>query len=246
MELIITDQRSYRSKEPTGRAEAEALSSPDFPNFMPQEAQEILDAGRAYAGGHAPPTLRFGEAEVPNFRKDDPPQTILGAEQKAWFLDRLRSSKTTWKIWANSLGTLDWRADPQNLPQGLTRPWPGAGYAGFGGGDHGGAYVERSEIYDLVREAGITGFATVSGDRHSFWAGYAARALPPEKFEPVGVAFITGSISAPGLRRGRFDRERVRVHPSPARALRGSQRRAAALSRRASGASMGEGGAPTP
>ena len=29
------------------------------------------------------------------------------------------------------------RADPQNLPAGLTKPWPGAGYAGFGGGDHG-------------------------------------------------------------------------------------------------------------
>jgi alkaline phosphatase D len=199
VDLIITDQHSYRSEEPTGRAEAAALTSGDFPNFMPQEAQEILDAGRAYAGGHAPPTIRFGEAEVPNFRKDDPPQTILGAEQKAWFLDRLRASKATWKIWANSLGTLDWRADPQNLPQGLTKPWPGAGYAGFGGGDHSGAYVERAEIYDLVRQAGITGFATVAGDRHSFWAGYAAKALPPERFEPVGVAFITGSVSAPGL-----------------------------------------------
>ena len=199
LDLIITDQHSYRSEEPTGRAEAAALTSDDFPNFMPQEAQEILDAGRAYAGGHAPPTIRFGDAEVPNFRKDDPPQTILGAEQKAWFLDRLRTSKATWKIWGNSIGTLDFRADPQNLPPGLTKPWPGAGYAGFGGGDHSGAYMERAEIYDLVRKAGITGFATVAGDRHSFWAGYAAKALPPEKFEPVGVVFITGSISAPGL-----------------------------------------------
>jgi alkaline phosphatase D len=50
-----------------------------------------------------------------------------------------------------------------------------------------------------VREARITGFAVVSGDRHSFWAGYAAKALPPGRFDPVGVAFICGSISAPGL-----------------------------------------------
>jgi alkaline phosphatase D len=199
VDLIITDQHSYRSEEPTDRPEAAHLSSDDFPNFIPQEAQEILDAGRDYAGGHPPATIRFGAAEVPNFRKEDPPQTILGAEQKAWFLDRLRTSKATWKIWANSLGTLDWRADPQSLPAGLTTPWPGAGYAGFGGGDYSGAYVERAEIYDLVRDAGITGFATVAGDRHSFWAGFAAKALPPAKFEPVGVAFITGSISAPGL-----------------------------------------------
>jgi alkaline phosphatase D len=199
VDLIITDQHSYRSEEPTDRPEAARLSSDDFPNLIPQEAQEILDAGRDYAGGHPPATIRFGAADVPNFRKDEPPQTILGAEQKAWFLERLRTSKAPWKIWANSLGPLDWRADPQNPPAGLTTPWPGAGYAGFGGGDHSGAYVERAEIYDLVRSAGITGFAIVAGDRHSFWAGFAAKTLPPETFEPVGVAFITGSISAPGL-----------------------------------------------
>jgi hypothetical protein len=36
-------------------------------------------------------------------------------------------------------------------------------------------------------------------NRHSFWAGYAAKALPPRAFEPVGVVFIGGSISSPGL-----------------------------------------------
>jgi alkaline phosphatase D len=199
VDLLITDQHSYRSEEPTTRPEAAALTSKDFPELMPQEAMEILDAGRAYAGGHPPPSIRFGDSEIANFRKDQPPQTILGATQKAWFLQRLRNSAATWKIWGNSLGTLDFRADPQNLPPGLAKAWPGAGYAGFGGGDHSAAYVERAEIYDLVRDAGITGFATVAGDRHSFWAGLAARALPPQKFEPVGIAFITGSISAPGL-----------------------------------------------
>src|SRR4029078_3729740 len=33
----------------------------------------------------------------------------------------------------------------------------------------------------------------------SFGAVYAAKALPPSPFEPIGVAFICGSISAPGL-----------------------------------------------
>jgi alkaline phosphatase D len=175
------------------------LATPDFPELLPEEAVRVLDAGKALAGG-APTSIRFGDAQVPNFRKDEPPQTLLGAEQKAWFLERLRTSRATWKVWGNSQGTLDWRADPQNLPAGLTRPWPGAGYACFGGGgDYGTAYVERAQIYDAVRDAGVTGFVTVSGDRHSFWAGLAAKALPPLPFEPVGVAFITGSVSAPGL-----------------------------------------------
>ncbi len=50
-----------------------------------------------------------------------------------------------------------------------------------------------------MREAGITGFAIVSGDRHSFWAGLSAKALPPAAFEPVGVTFVAGSVSAPGI-----------------------------------------------
>jgi alkaline phosphatase D len=199
VELIITDQHSYRSHEPTSRPEASALSSPDFPELIPQEAVEILDAGREYDGGRPPASIRLGQTEVANFRQHEPVQTILGRPQKAWFLERLRSSSATWKIWGNTEGTLDFRADPQNLPPGLIRPWPGAGYAGFGGGDYGSAYRERAEIYDFIREHGITGFATVAGDRHSFWAGLAAKELPPHRFEPVGIAFVTGSISAPGI-----------------------------------------------
>jgi alkaline phosphatase D len=199
VELIITDQRSYRSEEPTDRPEARFLSSPDFPEFIPEAAMEILDAGRTYNNGNPPATIRFGAQEAANYFKDRPAQTILGAPQKAWFLERLRSSKATWKIWGNTTATLDMRADPQNLPAGLTRPWPGDGYAGFGSGDHSTAYVERGEIYDFVQHHQISGFATIAGDRHSFWAGLAAKSLPPKSFTPVGIAFVTGSISAPGM-----------------------------------------------
>ena len=216
MELIITDQRSYRSEEPTYRPEAQAFMSDDFPGFMPQEVLDILDAGKAYNGGRPPTTIKYGEKEIPNFRKDHPPTTILGAEQKTWFLDNLKKSKATWKIWADTVATLDMRADPQNLPRGLTKQWSGAGYAGFdantGAGDHSTAYVERGEIYDFVRDNGITGFATVAGDRHSFWAGLAAKGLPPKSFEPLGIAFVTGSISAPGVVEA-FEHALPKEHP---------------------------------
>jgi alkaline phosphatase D len=199
VELIVTDQRTYRSEEPVGREEAKPLASDDFPELIPEEAMDILDAGKTYNGGQPPSSIQFGTVEIANFSKDEPAQTILGAEQKAWFLERLRSSKAIWKIWGNTTATLDMRADPQNLPPGMTKPWPGAGYAGFAGGDHSTAYVERGEIYDFVKAQGITGFATIAGDRHSFWAGLAAKSLPPKPFASVGIAFVTGSISAPGM-----------------------------------------------
>jgi alkaline phosphatase D len=199
VEMIITDQHSFMMEEQTGRPEAAPFALREFLDFYPQEVMEIIDAGRTFNGGHPPEVIRLNGIEAPNFRKDGAPFTILGATQKKWFLERLASSTATWKFWACSLGTLDWRADPQNLPDGFGPKWPSSGFAGFGGGDFGSAYAERGEIYDLIKREGITGFVTVAGDRHSFWAGYSAKTLPPKPFEPVGIAFVTGSISAPGL-----------------------------------------------
>jgi alkaline phosphatase D len=181
--------------------EAKPLASNDFPEMIPQEAMEILDAGRTYNNGKPPAAIesRDNAVKIPNLWAHRPPQTVLGAEQKSWFLERLKNSKAVWKIWGNTTATLDMRADPQNLPPGMTKPWPWTGYASFALQDWSSAYTERAEIYDYVRTKGITGFVTVAGDRHSFWAGFAASSLPPKKFLPVGVAFVTGSISAPGL-----------------------------------------------
>lgn len=199
VELIIADQHSFRSREPTGRPEAANLTSDDFPDMMAEELMQALDAGATANGGSPQVNLSFGSATVPNFRKDGPAQSILGARQKSWMLDKLKASHARWKLWAVSQGVLDWRADPQNIPAGIGAKWPGVGYAGFGGGDHGAAYAERADIYDFVQRKRISGFASIAGDRHSFWAGLTSKELPPGRFDPMGVSFVTGSISAPGL-----------------------------------------------
>ncbi|MBS0388972.1 MAG: alkaline phosphatase D family protein, partial [Proteobacteria bacterium] len=198
VELILSDFHSYTMEVPIGRPGADALFDDAFAGLIPQEALEILDAGSAYNSGNPPAEIAFGSQKVPNFRKSEPPFTMLGHVQKAWLKQQLTSSKATWKIWGATNGTLDARTDPQNLPPGVTKPWPGAGFATYGVVDFSVALRERAEIYDTVRDAGVEGFVVVSGDRHSFWAGYAAGALPPARFEPVGISFITGSLSAIG------------------------------------------------
>ncbi len=199
VDLIITDQRSYRSQHPLDHDETNDLGLDDFPEFVLEEAVRILDGGRAYNDGKPPATIAFNGKNIPNFRKDAPPQTLLGAVQRAWFMDRLKTSTATWKIWGNTQATLDARADPQNLPATFPKHWPATGYASFGDRDPSGAYTERAMIYDMVAREGITGLASVCGDRHSFWAGLAAKGLPPLAFEPVGLAFVGGSISSPGM-----------------------------------------------
>lgn len=163
VELIVTDQRTYRSEEPTDRPEAGPLSSDDFPGFITEDAMEILDAGRTYNGGRPPTSIRLASVEVENFCKDRPAQTILGAVQKAGFLERQRNSKATWKNWGNTTATLDMLADLQNLPLGAGKPWPVSGYATSPLGDHGTAYVEPGEIYDFVQASRITGFVIAFG-----------------------------------------------------------------------------------
>jgi len=200
LDLLITDQHSFHGPDPFSDDSLGKLGDwGDYNGMFPDDAMQILDGGRAFNNGNPPAEIRFQDASIPNPQKNAPPQTILGATQKAWFKDQLKRATATWKIWGNSLGCLDWRADPENLPAGLTKkPWPKGSFANLGGGDHGSAWVERGEIYDVVRDAGITGFAIVSGDRHSFWAGYAAAQLPPGKFEPVGLSFVGASMASPG------------------------------------------------
>jgi alkaline phosphatase D len=199
LDLILTDQHSFCGEDPTDADGVGKIYDPAFNGMFSEPAMIALDAGRAFNGGKPPDTLTFGDVSIPNPRKDAAPRTILGRRQKAWFLEQLRRSSATWKIWGNSLGAIDYRADPANLPEGMTkRAWPAGTFAQIGSNDYGSAYHERGEIYGLVRDEKITGFAIVSGDRHSFWAGYATTELPPGKFEPVSLSFIGGSLVSPG------------------------------------------------
>jgi alkaline phosphatase D len=200
LDLIITDLYSYRSPDPYSDPSLDELGDwKDYNGMFPEQLMQVLDGGRAFDAGNPPAELRFKDGHVPNPQRNAPPQTLLGAEQKAWLKDQLQRATATWKIWGNSQGALESRADPENLPPGLTKePWPAGTFAFLGGRDHASAWTERNEIFDLVRDSKITGFAVVAGDRHSFWAGYASAQLPPGTFEPVGLSFIGASLSSPG------------------------------------------------
>jgi alkaline phosphatase D len=198
VDLMLTDNRSFRAQPLVDRKDFAPFHATEFPQSSPAEVIEILDAGKTYNGGNAPATIEFGGAEHVNSRRDAEPLSMLGAEQKAWFFEKLRGSRAPWKLWGNSVAMLDWRLDFAQLPEGLPR-WPAEGYAILIDDDWSGYRAERAEILGFVERHGIAGFATLAGDRHAFTAGMTSAALPPKEFRPVGVEFITGSISAPGL-----------------------------------------------
>jgi alkaline phosphatase D len=203
LDLIITDQYSFKGPDASDHEDVGKVYDPAFAGAFSEPLMIALDAGRTANDGNPPATLGFRDATIANPRKDSEPRTILGAEQKAWFKDQLKRSTATWKIWANSLGALDIRIDPENIPASMVdKKWPAGTFGILRTDEWGAAYHERGEIYDLIRDAKITGFGIVSGDRHSFWAGYAAAKLPPAKYEPVGVSFVGGSLVSPGAMEG--------------------------------------------
>ena len=193
-DLIITDNRSFQGAQPSG----DIPQPTGFPFVYPETINNIIDGGRDYNDGHPPATITWAGREIPNPAKDNVRQAYLGTEQKAWLLDQLRTSRKPWKIWGHSFATMRWRMDIQNLPEPLKANWPVNDYGLISGGYE----IEHGEIADALKRDGITGLAIVAGDRHSFWAGTFSKHIPPLAYEPVGVEFITGSISQVGLAEG--------------------------------------------
>ena len=188
VDLLLTDNWSFRSPP----VETDEFGVADYPRVYPHAPYAIMDYGRHYDGGAAPDSIRFAGRDIPNPARDAYAQTYLGSEQRAWLVEQLDASSARWKIWGHSFGTMDLRSDYHNLPGALGEKWPAdAGYAFMSN-----LYQrDKDAVFDHVRDAGITGLAIVAGDRHAFYAGLASRSLPPKAFEPLGVEFITGSIS---------------------------------------------------
>ena len=219
IDLIITDQRSYRSRDPGNHDEINPLFEGDTLGFVPEELWAQLDAGRDYANGHPPAKLSFGDKSVANYRASEAPQTMLGREAESLVPRAPARREGHLEDLGQFAGTRPTSASIRRICRPELGKWPGRRLRlAWHLDDWGAMYHERAEIFDAVRDAGITGFAIVAGDRHSFWAGYAAKALPPAAFEPVGVTFVGGSITFG--RRGRSQRTQPEEGRSVAPALR--------------------------
>ncbi len=153
-----------------------------------------------------PPEDEFGQrdgAVPPSREADDPDRTMLGAEQREWFIDSATSSPATWKVWGNSV--LNAALKTTNLGE------QGSFYLNYDAWD--GYEHERQLIMgELKREARSRGQAlnlvTLTGDMHAYVAGYLKTDYKePEQQEPfpgaeesrVGVEFMSPGISSNSL-----------------------------------------------
>ena len=115
--------------------------------------------------------------------------TMLGATQKAWFLDKMKAATGTWKVWANEVQLWQMALDLSSYP--LPDQFKGNFY--FSTDQWDGYRSERAEI--LTALGGVTNVVVVTGDIHAFYAAELFTDFDAPT-TPVAVEYVTAGISS--------------------------------------------------
>ncbi|HEY9650948.1 MAG TPA: alkaline phosphatase D family protein [Coleofasciculaceae cyanobacterium] len=125
--------------------------------------------------------------------QNNPQRTMLGNPQKPWFLNTIRQSPCTWKIWGNEVMFMQLKVLGKFASELLQKPTPDL-YISLDQWD--GYPAERAEILRTLRDAGVKNFITITGDIHSFAAGYQKVNFDNPLDPNVGICFVGGSVTS--------------------------------------------------
>lgn len=148
--------------------------------------------------------------------QDNPARTMLGATQKQWFLDQVKGSTATWKIWANEVMVSQYRFPAPSVPLSV--------FAYFGFDQWDGYRVERADLLGQIKTAGVKNFVVLTGDAHLFMASYLRTDFNNLAEPPMGVEFLVGAISSGNYLDAMVDNPTTAALPNlPAAAVRAAQ-----------------------
>lgn len=186
LDILLTDSRSYRSPPCLPQSFAPSLGLP----MNTVKLVEIADAGAAYADGNPPATLPWGDGTVANPAKERPPGSMLGTEQREWFMQAVSESTAPWKIWANAMPLMPMRLDMSSLP------FTGYEDSIFNIDGWAGYPYEVATLMSLLESKGIAGVVSLSGDHHMHGAGTVQRSTTDPTAKPVAADFTVAAISS--------------------------------------------------
>ena len=186
LDIMLTDNRSYRSAPCLDKHAAAALDLP----MNTVELVKLADGGKSYNNGQPPELLPYGDGTVPNFAREREPGSCLGHQQREWFLTQLDGSSARWKLWGNSIPIMPLRLDVSSVPlAGYEDIVPTIdSWAGF---PH-----EVSLLMDHLEAKGVTGLVSLSGDHHMHGAATINRAAEEREAPAVAVDFAVAGISS--------------------------------------------------
>ena len=110
----------------------------------------------------------------------DKSRTMLGAVQKQWFIEQVTGSTATWKIWANEVMLMQLKATAVyvDLDQ-----WDGYG-------------EERKSLLSTFEKAKVENLIAITGDLHTFLAGYLKPDFDNIFASPMGIELMVGSLTS--------------------------------------------------
>jgi alkaline phosphatase D len=110
----------------------------------------------------------------------DPKRSMLGEEQRAWFLDQVTGSRATWKLWANEVMLMQLKATAVYVDLDQWDGYP----------------AERNDLLSACRKAKVENLVALTGDIHTFVAGYLKTDYNDPLEEPVGIELVVGSLTS--------------------------------------------------
>ena len=183
VDLFLTDQRSYRSDHVIPEGKGADLAVGKFINYTSVGSRYFVRKA-----GFDPK-----EATVK--------PTLLGQEQKAWFLDAVKKSDATWKVWCNEVQVYQMRLELKRLPGVPDKILGFEPYPVYINCDQwDGFRTERAEVLTELKD--ISNLLVCTGDIHSFYAAELHPDFDKVAIEdkPVGVEYVTAGISSASLK----------------------------------------------
>jgi alkaline phosphatase D len=199
VELVMTDERSYRSDHAIPEELTVGPLAPLFfapRNALPLPLVNAFDQGKT-ANNNSPldeiivTTPTTPAIPVPNLRKASPAGTMLGTQQKAWWKATMKGSDATWKLWGNEVTLM--RVKIQQPAGSSDRILSGDAWDGYP--------TERTELMTYLRDEQIKNVVVLSGDIHASFAGTIMDDFDADPATQVSVAceLVAAGISSNSL-----------------------------------------------
>src|SRR6185503_9904221 len=161
-------------------------------NALPIKMLNMFDAGKTDNNGVPLDSISIvtdqGTVSFPNARKNSPPGTLLGKQQKQWWKDTMKKSDATWKLWGNEVPLMRMKINNVAFDDRCISGDAWDGYA-----------TERRELMTYLKDQGIKNVVVLSGDIHASFAGVVMDNFEAATPQPVACELIAAGISSNSL-----------------------------------------------
>jgi len=184
MHLVMTDQRLYRADHMIPEAALNPLTGQPLGQIgarymVPETSLYGVEAQKIAAGAALPDPYSL--------------VSVLGTAQRQWWMDTMKNSTATWKIWGNETSLLKMSVDGAKIPSA-----PAVFKTRFivNADQWDGFNAERKLLMNHLVANKVSNVVAVTGDIHAFFAGVVWDDYNAANPKPAMVDLVTAGISS--------------------------------------------------